>query len=79
MLQKLWSGKSSVQVQTDNSLHEANILRLDNTKMKKQLGIKPKMSFKEALKNTIQWYERYYLNENINEITHQQTIDYISS
>ena len=78
ILQKLWSGKSSVQVQTDNSLHEANILRLDNTKMKNQLGIKPKMSFKEALKNTIQWYEGYYLKENINEITHRQTIDYIS-
>ena len=79
LVQKLWSGKSSVQVQVDNSLHEANILRLDNTKMKKQLGIKPKMSFNEALKNTIQWYEGYYSKKNIKKITHRQTIDYISS
>ena len=79
VIQKFWSGKSKVKVQADNSLHEANILKLDNTKMKKQLGIKPKMSFEEALNKTIQWYEGYYLKENVNEITHQQTIVYISS
>ena len=79
LVQKLWSGKSSVQVQEDNSLHEANILRLDNTKMKKQLGIKPKMSFEEALYSTIQWYEAYYGKRDIKGVTFRQTIDYISS
>ena len=79
MIQKFWSGKSKVKVQADNSLHEANILKIDNTKMKKQLGIKPKMSFEEALNNTIQWYEGFYYKKNIKDITYQQTINYISS
>ena len=79
MLQKFWSGKSRVKIQADNSLHEANILKLNNTKMKKKLGIKPKMSFEDALNNTIQWYEGFYYKKNIKDITYRQTIDYISS
>ncbi|MBI87153.1 MAG: CDP-glucose 4,6-dehydratase [Candidatus Marinimicrobia bacterium] len=79
MLQKLWSGKSKTKTQIDNLLYEANILKLDNTKMKKQLGIKPKMSFEDALNNTIQWYEAYYDKRDIKYVTYRQTIDYISS
>ena len=65
MFQKLWRGKSSVQVRSDNSLHESKILKLDNTKMKKKLGVKPKMSFEEALCSTVQWYEEFYYKKNI--------------
>ena len=32
VLQKFWRGKSKVKIQRDKSFHEANILRLDNTK-----------------------------------------------
>ena len=46
--------------------------------MKKQLGIKPKMSLKKR-NNTIEWYEGFYYKKNIKDITYQQTINYISS
>ena len=53
-------GKGTLLDQTEpNAPHEANLLLLDITKAQKRLGWQPKMSTKEAIKLTADWYKRY--------------------
>jgi len=60
---ELWDGNNKVVVQQpENPLHEANLLYLDCTKAKHQLGWQPKWNIDNTLFNTIDWYKSYYLN-----------------
>lgn len=53
-------GKGELIDQTDpNAVHEANLLMLDITKAQTRLGWKPKMSTKEAIELTADWYKLY--------------------
>ncbi len=53
-------GKGELIDQTDpNAPHEANLLMLDITKAQIRLGWEPKMSTKEAIDLTADWYKRY--------------------
>ncbi len=58
------------------SQHEAKLLFLNIEKAKKELNWKPKLNIDEALKNTIDWYESFYNNKNIEEFTTQQINNY---
>lgn len=54
-------GKGELLDQTDpNAVHEANLLMLDITKAQTRLGWQPKMSTKEAIELTADWYKRYH-------------------
>ena len=53
-------GKGTLLDQTEpNALHEANLLMLDITKAQTRLGWKPKLTTKEAIELTADWYKRY--------------------
>ena len=53
-------GRGELLVQTEpNAPHEANLLMLDITKVQTRLGWQPKMSTKEAIELTVDWYKRY--------------------
>ena len=59
MLTKTY-GKGELLDKTEpNALHEANLLMLDITKAQTRLGWEPKMSTKEAIELTADWYKRY--------------------
>ena len=59
MLTKTY-GKGGLLDQTDpNAPHEANLLKLDITKAQMRLGWKPRLSTKEAVELTADWYKRY--------------------
>lgn len=61
-------GKGELLDQTDpNAVHEANLLMLDITKAQTRLGWQPKMSTKEAIELTADWYKRYQ-TENVYQI-----------
>lgn len=54
---KLWGdGSSWVDCSNPNDPHEANLLQLDSTKARVQLGWKSRWNFEETLKNTVDWY-----------------------
>lgn len=71
---RLW-GKGSYRVQ-DETLHEAQWLKLDCSKSRIELGWQPKYTLKAALKKTVEWYRKYYggaskedmLNSSISQI-----------
>lgn len=60
-----------VEIEFGNSVegvHEAQLLKLDNTKSINLLGWKPKWNTEEAIKKTIEWYKEFYLNDKISTI-----------
>ena len=66
-------GKGTLLDQTEpNAPHEANLLMLDIIKAQTRLGWQPKLSTKEAIELTADWYKRYQSEEAyaicINEI-----------
>ena len=53
-------GKGSLKdVSSPGALHEANLLMLDITKAKTRLGWKPRLSARECIALTADWYRRY--------------------
>jgi len=42
-----------------NALHEAKTLRLDSSKSRIQLGVKPVWSLQESIKRTMKWYRKF--------------------
>ena len=60
-----WPAASELDIQyggTGQTLHEANLLRLDSTKAETRLHWRPKLSLAEALSWTSRWYAEYLEN-----------------
>lgn len=53
-------GKGSYVVESDNSKHEAHLLKLDINKANALLNWKPKLTFRDNLELTFAWYKNYY-------------------
>lgn len=61
---KIWGNKNKVKLDAqENQPHEANLLYLDCTKAKKELGWIPKWDIEQTIMNTISWYKAFYSNE----------------
>lgn len=69
-------GRGSVIVGEKNPLREAGILMLDITKAKDILGWEPSLNADKAIKNTVEWYKRFYNNENMYDFTMMQIEEY---
>jgi dTDP-D-glucose 4,6-dehydratase len=54
----------NVQFGSDpNALHEADLLMLDISKVKFQLGWEPRMNIDQTVRLTVDWYRRYQKEE----------------
>ena len=69
-------GKGKVIVGEKKFVHEAGLLMLDITKAKEELGWTPALSADKAIKNTVDWYKKYYNKENMYDYTMQQIKEY---
>ena len=58
-VRKGW-GCGEIDIQHDNCFHEANLLQLDTTRAKHELGIVPVYSMQEAVAETVSWYKSFY-------------------
>ena len=64
--------KNLIEIKKD-TFHEASLLKLNCDKSSALLDWKSSLNFKDCVKNTIQWYENYYFNnENILNFTEKQ-------
>ena len=64
-------------IQADNSLHEAGLLSLDSSKAVTMLNWIPKLSSKETIKLTLDWYREHHgANMEASEITNKQINSY---
>ena len=65
-----------VNYNRDEIKHEASLLKLDVSKVRKQLQWKSLLSFKDTIKLTLDWYENYYANKNIYQYSQSQLQKY---
>ena len=67
---ELWGGNNKTEIQENkNNLHEANLLYLDCTKVKKDLNWQPKWDINDTLFNTVEWYKSFYDKSDIAELS----------
>lgn len=74
---KSW-GKGKIEIDKSQQPHEANLLKLDISKVKSYLKWHPVYDVNKAIDITIQWYKTYYENTNIDmqEYTLKQIDEY---
>lgn len=68
---ELWKDKINWEIE-NSKFHEANNLILNCQKAKTKLQWNSKININTALKLTIEWYEKYFNNENMRKITEEQ-------
>ena len=72
---QLLNEKPNFLIKQDHEKKESKILKLDNRKAL-ILNWKPKYDFKEALKKTVDWYDKYYNKEDMKNFTLKQIKEY---
>ena len=56
---KEWNIKKKIIIKKEKKIHESKLLSLNIKKAKKELNWKPKLSFKETIELTVDWYKSY--------------------
>ncbi len=56
-------------IQKDETMHEAGLLLLDNTKSKSLLGWSPRFGIDTALRNTFEWYRAYTEGKDMKKLS----------
>lgn len=64
---------------SEESVHEASLLNLSIDKAFHLLNWHPVWNFKETVKNTVQWYKKNYLGEDLEKFTSEQINQYLNS
>lgn len=78
MIHAWGESKSSIVIESDDSMPEAEILRLNSEKAKKKLNWQPLMSVEEMISNTAYWYKKFYSSrKEVYEVTLEQISKYI--
>ena len=72
----LWGQGASWVRDSDPSVHEDHVLRLDASKARVELGWKPRLGIENALEWTVAWYRAWKRGENLAKFTGQQIADY---
>lgn len=73
-----WSPSSSWRaLALENQPHEANFLKLDNSKIKEKIGWKPRWGIEEAVNKTVEWYKVWDKGSDETAIMDRQIFEYI--
>ena len=76
---KEWSTKNfKIKVNRNNKFKETKLLSLKIDKAKKELKWQPKLSLRETINLTINWYHGYYLKKNMSKLTESQIKYYLN-
>jgi CDP-glucose 4,6-dehydratase len=60
-------------------LHEANLLKLDSSKARRQLNWQPVWQLQTALQKTLEWHEAWRNAEDMRAVSLAQINDYLST
>ena len=75
-LVEMWGNGASWIRDSEPTAHESNILRLDASKVRLELGWKPRLGIEEALEWTIAWYQAWKRGEDMAQVTGKQIVEY---
>lgn len=71
--------KGEISFDKNDNLHEAKLLMLNIEKSKRVLNWCPIYNSDETIKQTVEWYKRFYAGENMFEFTMNQIEQYINT
>ncbi len=72
-ISKSWSKKKiKIKLSKKSNFKESKLLSLNITKAQTQLNWRPRLSLKETIKLTSDWYKFYYKKKDMREITNSQ-------
>ena len=74
---KEWSNGMKWKSLDDNGPHEANFLKLDNSKLKDTFGISPLWHIEDAVSKTVEWTKVWNSNGDIKGCTDNQIREYM--
>lgn len=78
---KTWNVKTGAELSWESGCakgpHEANFLKLDNSKIKKRIGWKPRWSLAEAVKRTVEWTLDYEAGKDVAACMERQIRAYL--
>jgi CDP-glucose 4,6-dehydratase len=74
-----WGDAARWEKEGSEQPHEANLLKLDCSKARAQLGWVPKWDLEVATKKIVQWQKAYQAKENMQEVSLAQINQYMSS
>lgn len=64
--------------QSDNGPHEANLLKLDCSKLKSRFHWKPRWNVEQAVEKTVEWYRAYIGGIDISKCMNEQIKEFFS-
>ena len=71
-LQKHFNSPVLIKYSEDNAKHEAKLLMLDTTKVKKLLHLENKWNYRDAVKHTADWYKAFFENKEMLQVSLEQ-------
>lgn len=74
-----WGETAHWEKEDSEQPYEANLLKLDCTKARTQLGWTPKWSLNMAIQKIVQWQKAYQAKENMQEVSLAQITHYMST
>lgn len=74
-----WGGSARWKKEGSEHPHEANLLKLDCSKARKQLAWLPRWSLESAVEKIIEWHKSFQSNSNMREISLAQINQYTNS
>lgn len=75
---RLWGDTAEWQFNPTVGVHEANVLKLDCSKARFQLGWQPLLGLEPALSRTINWYKAWVAGKNMYDYTLTEISDYMT-
>ncbi len=76
MFCRAWGNGMSWKALDDHGPHEANFLKLDNTKVKETFGIPPLWHVSDAVEKTVEWTRNWHSGGDVLEFTDKQIKEY---
>jgi CDP-glucose 4,6-dehydratase len=74
----IWGEGASWIRDSDPTVHEDHVLRLDASKARVELGWKPQLEIEAALEWTVAWYRAWKSRDDLAEFTRKQISEYES-
>lgn len=71
-----WGSKIKWIQDAGEASYETNLLRLNSAKANQSLGWKSRWSIETALEKTVEWYQSYFKEENMQKITFAQIYEF---
>ena len=75
-VKNFWDLEIHQNIYADSDMHEANLLSLDNSKIKSQTSWRPNWDFKKTIEITLDWYRKFSQNTNTIALCHADIENY---